>query len=99
MIDNPILRRELKTTLRSRLAMAVVYLVALAAIVWTMWPTEGVFSRAAQASRSILLVFTATQLMLVMLFAPAFAATAICSEKEQNSYELLFASLLRPYAI
>lgn len=101
MIDNPILRRELKVTLRSRLtlAMAAVYLIALAGIVCAMWPQESVFSRAAQASRSILLVFTVTQLVLVMLFAPAFAATAISAEKEQNSYELLFATLLRPHAI
>ena len=31
-----------------------------------------------------------------MLYAPAFAATAITDEKEHNTYDLLFATLLRP---
>ncbi len=101
MIGNPILRRELQTLLRARISfvLAAAYLVILAALVWWMWPQEGIFSLAAQASRAIVLVFALTQLMLVILYAPAFAASAITVEKEQNTYELLFASLLRPRQI
>ena len=101
MPSNPILKRELKTLLRARVTfgLAVVYLVLLAALVWWMWPREGIFSLAAQASRSIVLVFTMTQLLLVILYAPAFAASALTSEREQNTFELLFASLLRPRQI
>jgi ABC-type transport system involved in multi-copper enzyme maturation permease subunit len=98
MLDNPILRRELTATLRGRwpVVLAAIYLVALAALVWFLWPAEGVYSLAAQSSRSVLLVFTVGQLLLVMLYAPAFGATAITFEKEQNSYELLFTTQLRP---
>lgn len=51
---------------------------------------------AARSSRSLLLVFSVAQLLLAMLYAPAFAATAITSEKERNTYDMLFATLLRP---
>ena len=98
MLDNPILRRELTSTLRARLTffLAALYLVGLAAVVWFLWPREGIYSLAAQSSRSVLLVFTVGQLLLVMLYAPAFGATAITFEKEQNSYELLFTTQLSP---
>ncbi|MCG3148447.1 MAG: hypothetical protein PCFJNLEI_01890 [Verrucomicrobiae bacterium] len=101
MIDNPILHRELTSALRSRLTflLTALYLAGLAAVVWFLWPTEGIYSLAAQSTRSVLLVFTIGQLLLVMLYAPAFGATAITVEKEQNSYELLFTTQLSPTAI
>lgn len=101
MLDNPILRRELTSALRSRLMLLLtaLYLVALAAVVWFLWPTEGIYSLAAQSTRAVLLVFTIGQLLLVMLYSPAFGATAITFEKEQNSYELLFTTQLRPVSI
>ncbi|MEI6082847.1 MAG: hypothetical protein WCS70_00950 [Verrucomicrobiota bacterium] len=98
MLDNPILHRELTSALRSRLTflLTALYLAGLAAVVWFLWPTEGIYSLAAQSTRSVLLVFTIGQLLLVMLYAPAFGATAITVEKEQNSYELLFTTQLSP---
>jgi len=101
MLGNPLLRRELKGFLRNRttLVLALVYLAVLGGLITWMWPAEGIFSLASQASRSILLVLTVTQLLLVVLYAPAFAASAITIEKEQNTYDLLFASLLRPRQI
>ena len=97
-MSNPILRRELKFALRApvTLGLAAMYLGVLALLLWWMWPQEGIFSMAARSSRSLLLVFSVAQLLLAMLYAPAFAATAITSEKERNTYDLLFATLLRP---
>jgi ABC-type transport system involved in multi-copper enzyme maturation permease subunit len=101
MPSNPVLGRELKSALRAplTLALAALYLGVLATLVWWMWPQEGVFSVTARASRSILLVCGVAQLLLVILYAPAFAATAITAEKERNTYDLLFATLLRPWDI
>lgn len=101
MWSNPVLGRELKSALRSPLALALaaLYLLVLATLVWWMWPQEGVFSVTARASRSILLVCGVAQLLLVILYAPAFASTAITAEKERNTYDLLFATLLRPFDI
>ena len=98
MPSNPVLLREVKSSLRSPLALALaaLYLGTLATLVWWMWPQEGIYSATARASRSLLLVCGVAQLLLVMLYAPAFAATAITAEKEHNTYDLLFATLLRP---
>jgi len=98
MLGNPVLLREVRSSLRSPLALALaaLYLGVLAALVWWMWPQEGIYSATARASRSLLLVCGVAQLLLVMLYAPAFAATAITAEKEHNTYDLLFATLLRP---
>lgn len=98
MLSNPVLLREVKTSLRSPLALALaaLYLGVLATLVWWMWPQEGIYSATARASRALLLVCGVAQLLLVMLYAPAFAATAITAEKEHNTYDLLFATLLRP---
>ena len=98
MLSNPVLLREVKSSLRSPLALALaaLYLGVLATLVWWMWPQEGIYSATARASRSLLLVCGVAQLLLVMLYAPAFAATAITAEKEHNTYDLLFATLLRP---
>jgi len=97
-MSNPIIQRELTAALRApiTLALAALYLIVLGGLIVWMWPAEGVFSLAAQASRSLVLVFTVTQLLLVMMYAPAFAASSITSEKEQNTYDLLFATQLRP---
>lgn len=101
MLSNPVLLREVKSALRSPLALALaaLYLSVLATLVWWMWPQEGVYSATARASRSLLLVCGVAQLLLVILYAPAFAATAITSEREHNTYDLLFATLLRPWEI
>ena len=79
MLSNPVLARELRGALRSPLALvlAALYLGVLATLVWWMWPQEGVYSIAARSSRSILLVVSVTQLLLAMLYAPAFAAHAV----------------------
>lgn len=98
MLNNPVLVRELRGALRSPLALglAALYLGVLALLVWWMWPQEGIYSATARASRSLLLVCGVAQLLMVILYAPAFAATAITAEKERNTYDLLFATLLRP---
>ncbi len=98
MLSNPVLLREVKSSLRSPLALALaaLYLGVLATLVWWMWPQEEIYSATARASRSLLLVCGVAQLLLVILYAPAFAATAITAEKERNTYDLLFATLLRP---
>ncbi|NBV20408.1 MAG: hypothetical protein EBS05_00180 [Proteobacteria bacterium] len=101
MLNNPVLLREVRSALRSPLALALaaLYLGVLATLVWWMWPQEGVYSATARASRSLLLVCGVAQLLLVILYAPAFAATAITAEREHNTYDLLFATLLRPWEI
>ncbi|MCX7915891.1 MAG: ABC transporter permease, partial [Verrucomicrobiae bacterium] len=100
-MSNPILQRELISLLRARATVVLVwvYLVLLGGLVLWMWPETGVYSLAARTSRSLLVVFTVTQVLLVVVYAPAFAATSITLEREQNTYDLLFTTRLRPSQI
>lgn len=100
-MTNPILARELKTILRSSktFCLVTVYMAVLCLLVLAVWPKEGVYSFAEGASQSILTIVAMGQLLLVALFTPAFTSTAIVYEKENNSFDLLFATLLPPHAI
>jgi len=96
-----LVKRELMVALRARRTrlVALGYLLALIAVVFWMWPDQAVFSIAAQSTRSMVLVFVVTLIALVLTYAPAVSATAIVSERENNSYDLLYASRLRPWEI
>ena len=99
--ENPILKRELVGSLRSRKAFVIqlVFLLVLLGTCLLLWPSQGVYSISAHRSRSMLNIFLLGQLAMVVLFSPAFSATSVTSEKERGSYDLLFASLLPPRAI
>lgn len=91
----------MRSTLRSgrTLALAAVYLLVLAGMAWYLWPAQGVYSVTEQASRSIVTTFTLTLMGLVILYAPPFSATSVVSERERNSFDLLYATRLRPHEI
>jgi len=101
MLANPILKKELLTQLRGRRAgiMLFAFILVLCAIVYLLWPQTGVYSLNAFKSRDIFTVFLVGQLLMVILFTPAFSASAITIEKEKNSFDLLYTSLLRPIDI
>ncbi len=100
-MTNPVLNRELKTILRSSKTLYILtaYQISLFLLVVAVWPDEGVYSFAESASQSILTIIAMGQLLLVSLFAPTFTATAIVWEKENQSFDLLFFTLLRPHSI
>jgi len=95
---NPVLIRELLTSLRTRraLALAVVFLFALAGLVMLMWPEGGVYSVAARSSQRLFITLSLALLTLVCLCAPAFTAVSITREKEQGTYDMLYHTMLRP---
>ena len=97
--NNPILRRELKVNVRSRKAVAFVLLLTfiLSAVILLLWPRTGVFAEA--NTDEIFTIFLTTNLALIILMTPGFTATAITDERENESFALLFSSLLRPHEI
>lgn len=101
MIGGPVIVRETAQGLRRwRSALwAALYLGALAATLWWIWPEQQVYSLAAQSSRSLVAILAAALLLATLLLAPAFSATAIVGEKERRTYDLLFATLLRPHEL
>ncbi len=98
---NPIISKEIKQLLRSRqafgLQLAYIGILCLVAII--IWPRGGIYSLSSLASRDLFTVLSLGQLILVALFSPAFTATAITVEKERGTFDMLFASPLRPRAI
>ncbi|HRU06941.1 MAG TPA: hypothetical protein P5137_14340 [Candidatus Brocadiia bacterium] len=98
MIANPIIGKELITSLRSRaaFALAVVYIAVVSLLALFMWPAEGVASAAGDESRLFFVVLLSAQLLMLALFSPPFSATSIVGEKERNTWEMLYYSLLRP---
>jgi len=52
-----------------------------------------------QESRRLLSVLSIGQLVMIILFAPAFTAASLTGEKERNTMESLYASKLRPIEI
>lgn len=96
-----LIKRELQGTLRLPVTkyLALGYVAVLFAVIAWMWPDQAIFSVAAQSTRSIVVVLVLSLVALVVAYAPAVSATAIVSERENQSYDLLLASRLRPWQV
>jgi ABC-type transport system involved in multi-copper enzyme maturation permease subunit len=94
--NNPIFRREFRayTRCRKTLALTLLLVCSLAAVLHLLWPRTGVFSEV--NSNEIFTVFLNLNLALIILIIPAFVSTTITQERENQSFDLLFTSLLTP---
>lgn len=101
MLNNPVLRRELVGSLRTgrALGLGLAFLWILGLLLIALWPEGGVYSTAASTGRTLFAVLSAGFIGLVTLCAPSFTATAISMEKERETWELLWDSLLKPSEI
>jgi len=101
MIINPIIRKEVLAALRTRkaIAMQACWFLVAAGLFWLFWPADGLQDVGGQKARNIFSIMAIGELVMVALFAPAFTAASLTSEKERNSLESLFATPLRPWEI
>ncbi|HUU22984.1 MAG TPA: ABC transporter permease, partial [Phycisphaerae bacterium] len=101
MFANPIIRKEVLSSLRTRkaVAMQAAFLLAAAVLIWRSWPADGLQDIGSQLSRRILSILAIGELALVGLFAPAFTAASLTSERERNTLESLFFTAMRPWEI
>ncbi len=99
LLANPIFRREFLVMARSRKAVfSALLLIAVPALVlYILWPRAGVVSEF--DSNEIFSVFLGATLGIIILLVPAFTSTAITDEKENQSFNLLFTTLLSPFEI
>lgn len=99
-IENPVLRRELLTALRSNKAFVLqgVFLLALGAVVYVAWPS-GLISTSSELARKLFRTFGQGELVMLSILAPAFSASAMTIEKEKRCIDLLLASPIRPRTI
>lgn len=94
--DNPIFHREFLANARCRktLAFTLGLIFALAATLVVLWPRTGIFAET--NTDEIFTVFLNLNLALVILLVPGFVSTTITQERENNSFDLLFTTLLSP---
>ena len=98
---NPIVRREVLSGLRSQkaLAMQAVFLLVITGLVYLHWPANGMQDIGSQQSRQIFNILAIGQLLMVAMFAPAFTAAALTTEKESGTFESVFTTARRPWEI
>ncbi|HYG76855.1 MAG TPA: ABC transporter permease subunit [Planctomycetota bacterium] len=99
-IENPVLRRELLTALRSNKAFILhfLFLLALGTVVYVAWPNE-LISTSSEKARILFRTFGKGQLVLISILAPAFSASAMTIEKEKRCLDLLLTSPINPGTI
>ncbi|MFW5914909.1 MAG: ABC transporter permease [Planctomycetota bacterium] len=97
----PLMAKDLKMSLRTRRAalLQLLFLGVCFVSTWALWPEEGVYSLSSQDAHYLFTVLGIGQLALVALFAPAFTSPAITMEKERNTFDLLYGTLMSPINI
>lgn len=101
---NPILIKEMRTRMRGKRAFLVLtgYVVTLSLIIGMIFIVISKNAPSAlinQAGSVLTPVLIYVQMGLICLIAPTFSASAISSEREQQTFDLLIASLARPSTI
>ena len=97
-----IVKRELITNLRKGQSFACLLLFAFVAIfaVMAAWPPDTTLQReSAAASQGILAVIAVVMLGGCILFVPPLASNTLVSEKEQQTYEMLLLTMIRPSGV
>ena len=99
-IDNPVLRRELLTALRSQKAFVLhfFFLLILGTVIYMSWP-EGEVNIRSQVARTLFFIFGVSQLIMICVLSPAFSASAMTQEKERRCMDLLLTSPIHPNTI
>lgn len=104
MIDNPVLRKEL--LLRSRIRQTApvrigVIVASTVLLIWIYYSTFRalLFDASASSAHSIWALVVWVQFLLICIVAPATTANAIAQEKEQQTWEMLIFTRLRPAEI
>lgn len=93
--DNPVLEREIRGRLRfkrrggNKAALWIVRLLGVVVVYYYVRGLLGVLVESSQYARDLWPVLVYGILALIVLLAPALAATAISSEREQQTWEIL----------
>jgi len=96
-----LIKKELLSNLRhARSFVCLVLFVGVGIIVTTSaWPEQTSIVRAGQLSRELTIMVSAVMLGATALFVPAFASSTIVTEKEQQTFDMLTLTLIRPFGM
>jgi len=98
---NPLFKREVLTRLRARATLwaLAAYLIAPFIAIVAQWPSGQLYFGGGYQARDIVATFFVCQFVLVLLSVPISGAFAINREKENQTYDFLFTTLLPPWTI
>jgi ABC-type transport system involved in multi-copper enzyme maturation permease subunit len=101
LIANPIIRRELVTTLRSprALGLQVLLLGALSALVLLRWPMDARADLDGVRAREVFTIFAYGLMTAMILLTPVFPAATLVREKRSGTLALLLNSPLSRWDI
>jgi len=96
----PLFRRELVAMLRTRRAFwLLVGVVVVSRLIPLMAWLGNDGTNTAEMNAAVFTWFVYIQIILCIVVIPAFAAGAVSGERERNTYDLLFTTLLSPTSI
>lgn len=102
---NPVLRNESKISVRSikftLMIFAYIAVLSVAVMIYYSSVNEAIFSNGLylEASKLFYVVMALGQAILLLFIVPALSSTAICSEREKQTLDILLSSKLTPLQI
>jgi ABC-type transport system involved in multi-copper enzyme maturation permease subunit len=99
--QNPVVRNEMVSTLRSRrgVAVQVVFVLLVALVTVVSWPSGGRYSLDAQQTTRLFTVLSVVEVALIAFAATAFASVTFTVERQRRTLDLLYATRLTPWEI
>ena len=101
LFHNPIIHREMLSSLRTKkaIAMQVLFLLVVAGLILLYWPKDGLQDLFDVQAKQIFSIIAVGELLMVTLFAPAFTAASLTTEKEHGTFESVFTTAMKPWEI
>ncbi|WP_294129963.1 ABC transporter permease [uncultured Clostridium sp.] len=102
---NPVLRNESKISVRSikftLMIFAYIAVLSVAVMIYYSSVNEAIFSNGLylESSKLFYVVMAIGQAILLLFIVPALSSTAICSEREKQTLDILLSSKLTPLQI
>ena len=102
---NPVLRNESKISVRSikftLMIFAYIAVLSVAVMIYYSSLNEEIFSNGLylESSKLFYVVMALGQAILLLFIVPALSSTAICSEREKQTLDILLSSKLTPFQI
>ena len=99
---NPVLRNESKIAVRSikftLMIFAYIAVLSVAVMIYYSSVNEAIFSNGLylESSKLFYVVMAIGQAILLLFIVPALSSTAICSEREKQTLDILLSSKLTP---
>ena len=102
---NPVLRNESKISVRSikftLMIFAYIAVLSVAVMIYYSSVNEAIFSNGLylESSKLFYVLMALGQAILLLFIVPALSSTAICSEREKQTLDILLSSKLTPFQI